>query len=129
MVRFISFFTGLLVLITVANCSKGFTPPSPLDIRLMAIYDEASCVSLDTAWGLNESKFHEINDNLGGNAAKTAAKAVGFGLFALADGDLSGEERRAARDTYLDHMKYISTAGMSNECTGYPKEIPTDLND
>ncbi|MDE2881747.1 MAG: hypothetical protein OXP70_07840 [Acidobacteriota bacterium] len=122
-------FSALLVSAFLASCSKGFTPPDPLDIRTMAIYDDASCASLDAAYGHHESSFHEINDNLAGNAAKNVAKIAGFGLLALADGDLSGDKRRAARDTHLDHMQYISTTGMGQECEGYPKGIPTDLND
>ena len=57
------------------------------------------------------------------------AKVTAGGLSALVDGDPSGDKRRAARDTHLDHMQYISKSGMGQECEGYPKAIPTDLND
>ena len=57
------------------------------------------------------------------------AKVAAGGLVALADADLSGDKRRAARDTHMDHMQHISTSGMGQECEGYPKVIPTNLND
>ena len=107
------------------GCSKSYAPPAPVDAQWMRLYDGSSCDSLEKSYVEHEIAFHEINDNLAGNAAKI----VGFGVFAFADGDRSGDKLRNARDTHLEHMAYVSSAGARNEDADFPKTIPTDLND
>ena len=111
------------------GCSKSYAPPAPVDAQWMQLYDGSSCDSLEESYVEHETVFHEINDNLAGNAAKNVAKIMGFGVFAFADGDLSGDKRRNARDTHLEHMEYVSSAGAKNECANFPKTIPTERND
>ena len=114
-----------------AACSTSVKPITQPGITETDLYMKASCAILHVEFSKHDQEARRLNDNLGNNKAKNAAKVLSFGILALADGDLSGDERRGARSAHIDHLKIINVAAEENKCEEFPREIlsPEELND
>jgi len=129
--RTLALIVAAMLAASILGCSASVKPVTQPGITETDLYMKASCATLHVEFSRHDQEARRLNDNLGNNKAKNAAKVLSFGILALADGDLSGDERRGARDAHIDHLEIINSAAESNECEGFPRDVLTheELND